>query len=179
MEWRGVESRLGVELPSVGDACGLPTISEAERAGILSQGEFGSFTKNPFSVSLNVSMPLFNNFNRERVVAQSQSNLKDAEYQLRAEELRIRTAVTDSFDGLGVAYQVVAIEARNRQVAEERLTLARQRYALGAAGIIELLDAETSMSQAESGYLNAVYQFHQALVALEAATGGSLRAVAP
>jgi outer membrane protein TolC len=153
----------------------LPLLSEAERAGILSQGEFGPFTKNPFSVSLNVSIPLFNNFGRERQVAQSQSNLKDAEYQRRAEELRIRTAVTDSFDGLRVAYQVVQIESRNRLVAEERLTLARQRYALGAAPIIELLDAETSMSQAESGYLNAVYQFHQALVGLEAATGGSLR----
>jgi outer membrane protein TolC len=71
---------------------------------------------------------------------------------------------------------VVGIEERNREVAAERLTLARQRYALGAAGVIELLDAETSMNTAESDYLNQVYQFHQALVTLEAATGGSLRA---
>lgn len=179
MEWRSVESRLGVDFPEIGDSCGSPLLSDSERGGILSQGEFGPFNKNPFSVSLNVSVPLFNNFSRERVVAQSQSSLKDSEYQRRAEELRIRTAVTDSYDGLEVAYQVVQIESRNRQVAEERLSLARQRYAIGAAPIIELLDAETSMSEAERSYLNAVYQFHQALVALEAATGGSLRAVAP
>ena len=175
LEWRAVETRLGVDFPGVADSCGSPLLSEAERTSILSQGEFGPYTKNPFGVSLNVSIPIFDNFSRERVVAQSQSNLKDAEYQRRAEELRIRTAVTDNYDGVKVAYQVVQIEERNRQVAEERLTLARQRYALGAAPILELQDAETSMSQAESGYLNALYQFHQAVVALEAATGGSLR----
>ena len=40
------------------------------------------------------------------------------------------------------------------------------------------LDAETSMTTAEIGHLNAVYQFHQALVALEAATGLPLRTAA-
>jgi outer membrane protein TolC len=175
LEWQAVETRLGVNFPEIGDSCGSPQLSEAERSSILSQGEFGPYSKNPFGVSLNVSIPIFDNFTRERSVAQSQSNLKDAEYQRRAEELRIRTALADSYDGVHVAYQVVQIEARNRQVAEERLTLARQRYALGAAPIIELLDAETSMSLAESQYLNAVYQFHQAVVTLEAATGGSLR----
>ncbi len=83
--------------------------------------------------------------------------------------------MTESFDGLESARRVVEIEERNREVAQERLTLATQRYALGAADIIELLDAETSMSTAERDYLNAVYQFHQALVALEAASGRALR----
>jgi outer membrane protein len=176
MQWRAVETKLGVNFPDIADSCGSPLLSDAERDGILRQGEFGPYERNPFGVSLNITMPIFNNFSRERAVAQSQSSLKDAEYQRRAEELRIRTAVTDGFDAVRVAYQVVQIEARNQQVAEERLTLARQRYALGAAPILELQDSETQMQLAESQYLNAVYQFHQSVVALEAATGGSLRA---
>jgi outer membrane protein len=175
MDWRAVETRLGVNFPGVADNCGSPLLSDGERAAYLAQGEFGPYEKNPFGVSLNVSIPIFDQFTRERSVAQSQAGLKDAEYQRRAEELRIRTSVTDGFDAVNVAYQVVQIEMRNRQVAEERLTLARQRYALGAAPILELQDSETQMQLAEGQYLNAVYQFHQSVVTLEAATGGSLR----
>ena len=72
-------------------------------------------------------------------------------------------------------YQVIEIEASNRQVAEERLTMARQRYALGAANIIELLDAQASMQSAESDYLNALYDFQIQLTSLEAASGVRLR----
>jgi outer membrane protein len=179
--WHEVGSQLGVTFPGIPSDCGSPVLSQADRDRILAVGEvspFGPFTKNPLSLSLGVTIPVFNNgLGRERQVAQAQASAKDAEHQLRAEELRLRTAVTETFDGLGISYRIVSIEARNREVADERLTLARQRYALGAAGIIELLDAETSMSAAERDYLNAVYQFHQALVALEAATGGSFRAV--
>jgi outer membrane protein len=177
-----VERRLGVTFPVTPSNCGSPTLSDADRAQILSAGEVspfgGPFTKNPFSVSMSVSIPVFNSFGRERQIAQAEASLKDAEHQRRAEELRLSTSVGESLDGLQVAYRVVAIEERNREVAAERLSLASQRYAIGAASILELMDAETSMSTAESGYLNAVYQFHQALVALEASTGLSLRAVA-
>jgi outer membrane protein len=177
--WRDVERRLGVTFPATPTNCGSPLLSDADRAQILSAGDVspfgGPYTKNPFSVSMSVSIPIFNNFGRERQVAQAEASLKDAQNQRRAEELRVRTAVAESLDGLQVAYRVVSIEERNREVAQERLSLATQRYAIGAAGIIELMDAETSMSTAEGGYLNAVYQFHQALVALEGATGLSLR----
>jgi outer membrane protein len=180
--WRDVERQLGVTFPATPTNCGSPLLSDADRAQILAAGDVspfgGPYTKNPFSVGMSVSIPLFNNFSRERQVSQAEAALEDARNQHRAEELRLRTSVAESLDGLQVAYRVVTIEERNREVATERLALASQRYAIGAAGIIELMDAETSMSTAEGGYLNAVYQFHQALVALEAATGLSLRAAA-
>jgi outer membrane protein len=180
-QWQALGRQLGVTFPGGPSDCGAPTLSDQQKADILSANEVFpfDFTKNPLSVSLNVSIPVFSNgFGRERQVAQASAARKDAEHQLRAEELRVRTSVTEQYDGLMVAHRVVAIEARNREVAEERLNLARQRYALGAASILELLDAETSLSAAERDSLNAVYEFHQALVSLEAAAGRSLRPAA-
>jgi outer membrane protein TolC len=60
-------------------------------------------------------------------------------------------------------------------VAGEQLELAQERYRLGAASFLELLEAQSSMATAERDYLNARYRFHGALWALEASVGERLR----
>jgi outer membrane protein len=134
------------------------------------------FDNLPMQVSLSVSLPIFTGFSREREVSQMNNLAEDAEHARRAEELRLRTMVTNTFDNLSSAYQVVQAEARNRTLAEEQLLLEQRRYALGATGLLELMDAQTSVSTAERDYLNSVYDFHYNLIALEAAVGRSLRA---
>ena len=62
-----------------------------------------------------------------------------------------------------------------KPVATEQLELARERYRLGAAAFLELLEAQTSMATAERDYLNALYTFHGAMWRLEEATGLKLR----
>ena len=59
--------------------------------------------------------------------------------------------------------------------AGSQLTLAQERYRLGAAAYLELLEAQNSMAEAERDYLNAQYRFHGAIWALEAAVGERLR----
>ena len=134
-----------------------------------------NFTKTPVSVSLNLSIPIFTGFTRQRQVAQAQQVAEDAVHSQRAEELRLRTAVTQAYDNLVAAYQVVGLEERNQQVAEEQLQLQQRRYALGAAALLELMDAQTSVTTADQAYLTAVYDFHWNLIRLEAALGQPLR----
>ena len=182
-----ISAGLDQPLPGRPDSCGDPSLSAEERQAILASNDVFpfDFTKNPLSVSLSVSLPLFNGFQRQRQLEQAEAASSDARHQTRQEELRLRTAVTDAHNRLVAAHQVAEIEARNRELAQERLELARQRYAIGAAPsrgaatqgstFLELLDALASVSTAERDYLNAVYDFHTALAQLEAATGRSLR----
>lgn len=135
-----------------------------------------NYTALPFQATLQVSIPVFTGFTRQRQVSQAYNQAEDAEYNLRAEELRLRTAVTQAFDNLTAAHQVVQLEERNRSLAQEQLQMQQRRYALGAAGMLELLDAQTTLSTAEQAYLNAVYDFHWNLIRLEAAVGQGLRA---
>lgn len=132
------------------------------------------FQNQPLQISFGVSLPVFNGFSRERQKEQAEVALADARETRRAEELRLRTAVNQSYDDLLTAHQVVEIEERNLVVAREQLDLARERYRLGAANFLELQDAETSLATAERDYLNAVYDFHNALSALETAVGSRL-----
>lgn len=134
-----------------------------------------NFTKLPVSLTFSVSIPIFTGFSRQRQVSQAYNLAEDATHSRRAEELRLRTAVTQAFDNLTAAYQVVQLEERNRSLSEEQLQMQRRRYTLGASGLLELLDAQTSLTTADQAYLNALYDFHWNLIRLEAAVGRNLR----
>ncbi len=133
------------------------------------------YNRIPVTVRLNVSIPIFQGFTRQRQVEQASAARRDAQNSFRAEELRIRTAVHQAHADLDAAWRSIGIEERNLELANTQLEQARQRYQVGNTSIIELMDAETSLSTAQRDHLNAIYSFHQALVALEAATGQSLR----
>jgi outer membrane protein len=133
------------------------------------------FTRNPFQVGLTVSLPIFTGFSRQVQVSQANNLAEDARLNRQAEELRLHTRVTGAFDNLTSAYRVAQAETRNRELAETRLELEQRRYALGASPLLQLMDAQTSLSVAEQSYLQAVTSFHLNLIALEAAVGQPLR----
>jgi len=157
--------------------CSTISATPAMQAAALAQNEQFpfDFTRNPFQVGVTISLPIFTGFSREVEVSQANNVAHDAELARRAEELRLRTHVTNAFDELESAYLVVQAEARNQELAETRLQLEQRRYALGASDLLVLLDAQTSLSLAEQSYLNAVYDFHYNLISLSAAVGRPLR----
>lgn len=157
--------------------CGQFVMTPELERQLLAQNSLFPFDYNklPLSIQVSVSLPIFQGFSRQRQVAQAQAANRDALHNRRAEELRIRTAVGQSYDDLVTAYRSLQIQERNLEVASEQLELARQRYSFGAAAFLELLDAEDSLEQAERDHLAAVYDFHQAMWALEAGVGTRLR----
>ena len=172
-----ISSGLSQPLTGFPQNCGSADLSSEARASILarnSQFPF-DFQKIPFQASLQVSLPIFQGFSRERQVSQASAQFDDARHLRRSEELRLRTAVTSANDALETAHQIVGLEVRNREVAAEQLELASARYRLGADNFFTLLEAERVMADAERAYLDAVYTFHSSLVALEMAVGRSLR----
>jgi outer membrane protein len=157
--------------------CTQYQITDADRQAALAANDVFpfDFTTIPARVSAQISLPLFTGFSRERQVSQLNNFAEDAEHNRRAEELRLRTAVTGAYDNLISAYRVVQAEERNRALSEEQLQAEQRRYALGASSLLLLLEAQTNLSTAEQAYLGAVYDFHYNLIALEAAVGQPLR----
>jgi outer membrane protein len=157
--------------------CTAFTVTDADRAAALSANNAFpfDFTRNPASVSASISLPIFTGFSRERQVSQARNAAEDAEHSRRSEELRLRTGVMGAYDNLVAAHRVVQAEERNRTLSESQLQAEQRRYSLGAASLLQLLDAQTRLSTAEQSYLNAVYDFHYNLIALEAAVGQPLR----
>ena len=86
-----------------------------------------------------------------------------------------RTDVHGRFLALNTAYRSIAVQGASRDAAREQLRLAQDRYRLGSGTALELSDAQNQVQQAEGEYINAVYGYHIAIAALEAAVGRPLR----
>ena len=129
----------------------------------------------PFQANLVLSLPIFTGFSRSLRVSEARAQQDDADEEVRARRLLVRSDVQARYLGLQTAFQAIAVEASSREAARDQLRLAQDRYRLGAGTALELSDAQNAVQQAEGGYINAVYAYHKAVAALEAAVGRSLR----
>ncbi len=134
-----------------------------------------SFTGQPFGANLTVSVPIFTGFGRSLRLSEARAQEDDAEEEVRARRLQVRTDVHSRFLALQTAYQAIAVQGTSRAAAQDQLRLAQDRYRLGAGTALEVSDAQNAVQQAEGDYVNAVYDYHKAIVALEAAVGRPLR----
>ena len=134
-----------------------------------------SFTSQPFSAQVTISLPIFDGFQRNLSIAQARNSRDDAKEALRARELQVRTDVQARYLAVQTAYQAIAVQAANRDAARDQLQLAQDRYRLGSGSALDVTDAQNNVQRAEGDYVNAVYDYHKAIAALELAAGRSLR----
>jgi len=133
------------------------------------------FTPEPFQARLTVRIPLWGNFQQPLEVSQAKNQQQNLQESVRARGLQLQTDVNGAFLTLQTTYQTIAIQDTNRTAAREQLQLATERYRVGSGTFFELLDAQVAALRAETDYVNAVYDYHKALAALEAAVGRPLR----
>ena len=134
-----------------------------------------NFTAQPFSARLQISLPIFDGFQRDLSVSQARSQHEDLKESVRAGQLQVRTDVQGRYLGLNTSFQAIAVQAANRDAARDQLRLAQDRYRLGSGSTLEVSDAQNAVQRAEGDYVNAIYEYHKAIAALELAVGRSLR----
>lgn len=167
-------TRLNPPVPA--QDCDQYAFTDEMRSQILSQNDQFpfQFIGEPLSLSLGVSIPVFQGLTRKRQLEAARAQAEDARWQLRGRELATRADVETAYRDLRTAYESVQLEARNLELARDQLRLARERYRVGTTAFIELMEAETLMARADREYLLGVYTFQEALTALEQAVGQPL-----
>jgi outer membrane protein len=153
------------------------TLTAAQRSKLIAGNNVFpfNFTREPFGASLQISLPLFQGFNRELQIQQAKAGAEDARFRTRSTELRLKADVATAYLNASTARESVGLEQRNRELAEDQLKLARERYRVGVASFFELQDAATIKARAERSYLQAVYSYHESMAALETAVGRTLK----
>ncbi|HWO89229.1 MAG TPA: TolC family protein [Gemmatimonadales bacterium] len=158
-------------LPSLSLSAGTGRVStRADTANAVSQRQ-----TTPWSISLSVSLPIYDGFGRQVQAAEARAAEDDLRLAVRGRELAIAAQVTAAFNTLQASYRSIDIQRRNRDASAEALELATQRYRVGSGSYLELLDARVAAERAAADYVRAVYDYHRAIADLENAVGRPLR----
>lgn len=126
------------------------------------------------SVTFSVSFPLWNNGQREIEVSRARVN-RDVARAIREDlERVVRRDVTASYDGYQVTAAAVELALVGVNVATQTYRMQELRYRSGATTILDLLDSQVDLAEAEAGLVEARYQNRLALARLEAILGRRL-----
>jgi len=134
-----------------------------------------AFSKRPYNVSMGLSLPVFNGFQREQNTALARVTHDNAYLDLKERELQLTNDITDAFDALATAKEAMDLQAANSATARQVLEFAEERYRIGAGSFLDIATARTQFSQAELSRVAAVFDFHRAFATLETAVGDRLR----
>jgi outer membrane protein len=170
-----VYRRLADPLPTLD--CSRYLFTEAQRRSIIdgnSQFPF-DFTRQPPSASISFSIPIFQGLRRQRDLEASRIARENTRLQVRNAELALRADIASGLANLRTAYEAALIEEQNQVWADEQLRLARERYQLGLATFLELVESETVKARADRERIAAIFAYHDALASLESVVGISLR----
>ena len=133
------------------------------------------FQRSPLAFTASLSVPIFNNFNREERVQRAEVERDDAMYSVRAKDLALTADVTQAYLTLTTGLQTVALQEQNATKAKEELAYAEERYKVGLATFLDVTTSRGTYEQALIDRVNAVYDYHKAFAALENAVGRPLR----
>jgi outer membrane protein TolC len=168
-------SRLADPLPP--NDCGQIAFTDAQRDAIIAgndQFPF-NFVGSPPTLRMSISIPIFSGLSRQRNLEAARLQREDFSHQVREQELTLQADLAIGLENVRTAYESALLEERNRELAEQQLNLARERYQLGAITFVELVDAQTVFAQAEADRVIAIFAYHDSVTTLEALVGASLR----
>lgn len=168
--------RRGAGLSGI-SSCGAIALSASDAQKLRdsnNQFPFG-FTPNPYSVSLSVSLPLFDGFSREQRVQAQTLTRSESQQRVRAYELQLVTDITSAHGTLLADYRTVKLLENNTQAARDALRLAEERYRVGLNSLVDLQQSRSDYEKAQTDLIDASFEFHRAYAALENAVGRPLR----
>jgi outer membrane protein TolC len=126
------------------------------------------------SLSLGVTLPVWNGAQREIGIAQATAS-RDVARAIRSDlECGARADVTEAYEAYDTARETVALQETAVAVARENYRVQEARYRGGAAEILDLLDAQVRLTQAEANLVQARYATRLALAGLETILGRRL-----
>ncbi|HEX7024049.1 MAG TPA: TolC family protein [Gemmatimonadales bacterium] len=151
-----------------------PTLSLSGSAS-LSGSSRNSYTfLQSRQLSLGLSWPLFNRFQREQGIVNSQTALENAEAQAADSRRLVLANLTAALAALEAARLRTAISQTSVVAAQEDLRVQQERYRLGAATIVDVLTSQEALNQAEVDVVTARFDYVRARAQISALIGRTL-----
>ena len=124
-----------------------------------------------WSMSLNLSYPIFNGSRRETSIDLAQYVQRVTSLVEDDARLAAREQADAALQNLRTAEQAIVIAEDAAFVASEDLRVVRERYGVGAATILDVLVSQNAVTQAEADVVTTRYDYILARAELEAILG--------
>ncbi|MBO0930892.1 TolC family protein [Fibrella aquatilis] len=126
---------------------------------------------NSSAVGLQVSIPIFDGFAKRYKSQQQRITLQKAQNSGELLKNSIDLQIRQSSITLNNGFQTLQTQQRNRDLAAEIVRVTRIKYKEGVGSNIEVLNAETSLREAQTNYFASLYDFLIAKVDQDKALG--------
>lgn len=118
-------------------------------------------------------LPLFNR--NQGNVSAAQHNSVKAIQERRAAETRVKTALAAAYEELAASYaEVVALRDEGLPAAQRAFDGAQEAFQRGQFDYLSVLDAQRTLIEIHSRYIDALAAYHGAVVEAEALVGHSI-----
>jgi outer membrane protein len=155
----------------------LPTISASygrNGSGFDSMYGFDRQFAYASSFRLNLSLPVFNQLQREQTAVRAYVQEDQAEANLRDTRLRVAEQLTLAWGLLQSGQKRIEVQLASVAAAEADLDIQQQRYALNAASQLDVAQSQTQLTASRSRLISARFDFRVARARLEALLGRDL-----
>lgn len=126
------------------------------------------------SVGLTLSWPLFDRFQREQTIANRQGSLDIAEANAADARREVQASLTTQFAALRAAQVKIEITQASVEAANEDLRVVNERYRVGAATILDILNSQEALAQADVDAISARFDYLKAKAQIETLIGRKL-----
>jgi outer membrane protein TolC len=170
-EFLAAESRTRAAEIAVKAAKGeaLPTVQVNGQLGVIGPNPGSSETT--YSLSGGVRVPIFQGGKVKADVDQAQAQLRQSKMQLEDLRSRVEFEVRAALLDVKSSDDQVQVARQQIQLAAEQLKEARDRYAAGVSGSLEVVQAQEAVAAANDNQIQALYLNNVAKLSLVRALG--------
>ncbi len=127
------------------------------------------------TISLSLSYPIWNQFNRENAVVQADVGVVNAEANARDARLAAQQNLITQIAALRTADAQIRINQASVAADQEDLRVQQQRYNLGASTLLDLLTSQSNLNRDEAALIQARQTYRIARAQIEAIIGRDLK----
>jgi len=151
----------------------LPEVSVGAITGAYDSEMFPSERKRT-QLALTVSLPIWNAGQRELEVSRARIDRDVARAEREESEREAAEVIAQAYHGYGVSRAAIGLAMVGVAVSSENFRVQGARYREGATTILDLLEAQVALSEAEATLVQSRYATRLALARLEALLGRRL-----
>jgi outer membrane protein TolC len=139
-----------------------PTLSLTGNYARIGQGnEFNVFGKgqwfNSAYIGLNLSVPIFNGFQKNANVQEAKLQLEQSQNNLNYLKDSIDNSVLQAVNNYHTAISTLDYQKKNVALAEQVYNQSQKKYESGLGTTLDITNAQADLSIAQSNYVNAMY----------------------